>query len=358
MESSYLISSYERGIENIMNDDLLVEILVRLPLKSLSRFKCVSKSWHRLISDNYLQKRLPLISTGVFFRSEADQFKEPKYAYTSQNGTIQDFKLNFFPFHEESTIVDGCNGLLLYYTSVLRTYYVVNTTTKRWVSLPIFHKRTQLSLLAFDPYSSSQYKVVCFTKFRKNSAEVEIYSSETNKWDQHEIRFGVETDAMSATMHYFNGILYVLAYPNFVASINFTKISCDLIQLPEPMNRDGKIGHSQGNLYYAHIDGDKIKIWMLKDLKSSKEWKLKHEINLREMTTERNDGREQNQINLLAFHPEKDLVYLWVPGKMICYNLSETKLEGVWEFGKEREKAFLIQIWLFPCSSYLTKCLA
>ncbi|XP_039799755.1 F-box protein At1g31080-like [Panicum virgatum] len=32
-------------------DDLLMEILSRVPVKSLCRFKCVSKTWRELIAD-------------------------------------------------------------------------------------------------------------------------------------------------------------------------------------------------------------------------------------------------------------------------------------------------------------------
>ncbi|KAJ4799252.1 F-box family protein [Rhynchospora pubera] len=352
MEASDLISCYEKGIERSMNEDLLIEILARLPLKSLSRFKCVSKSWHRLISDKYLQQKLPLISTGVFFRSESDQFKEPRYAYTAADGVIEDSQLDFFPFHEKSTIVDGCNGLLLYYRPAPVTFYVVNTTTKKWVSLPRPQKITQLSILAFDPYSSPEFKVLCFTAWRARGAELEIYSSKTGSWDQHEIQFGIETDAISATMHYFNNVLYILAYPNRVVAVNLTKITCNLIKLPEPMNRDGRVGHSQGHLHYAYIDENKLKIWMLKDAKRS-EWALKHETSVRQFI-----GTREIKPNILAFHPEKELVYIWVPWKMVSYNLRERRLEGMWKFDKERGKAYLIQIWLFPCSSFLTKCLA
>jgi F-box domain len=352
METSDLISCYQKGIDRSMNEDLLVEILVRLPLKSLSRFKCVSKSWYQLISDNYLQQKLPLISTGIFFRSESDQFKEPSYAYTADDGVIIESRLDFFPFHEKSTIVDGCNGLLLYYLSALKTFYVVNTTTERWVSLPRTCKITQLSILAFDPYSSLYYKVLCFTGWRTRGAEVEIYSSETGRWGQYEIEFGTETDAISATMHYFNNVLYILANPNLIVAFNLAKISCNLIKLPEPLSREGRVGHSQGHLHYAHIVGNKMKIWMLKGEKGS-EWVAKHETSVREFI-----GNRDIKPNILAFHPEKELVYLWVPWKMVCYNLRERRVEGMWKFDKEKGKAYLIQIWLFPCSSFLTKCLA
>ncbi|KAF3668649.1 putative F-box protein CPR30-like isoform 2 [Capsicum annuum] len=36
-------------------DEILMEILVRLPVRSLCKFKCVSKYWRTLISDSYFK---------------------------------------------------------------------------------------------------------------------------------------------------------------------------------------------------------------------------------------------------------------------------------------------------------------
>ena len=37
----------------ILTHDLLIQIMIRLPTKSLQRFKCVSKSWLSLISSSH-----------------------------------------------------------------------------------------------------------------------------------------------------------------------------------------------------------------------------------------------------------------------------------------------------------------
>ncbi|KAG2694674.1 hypothetical protein I3760_08G155600 [Carya illinoinensis] len=40
-----------RKMKNNLPKDLIIEILLRLPVKSLVRFRCVSKQWFSLISD-------------------------------------------------------------------------------------------------------------------------------------------------------------------------------------------------------------------------------------------------------------------------------------------------------------------
>ena len=42
------------------SDDMLAEIILRLPVKAVARSRCVSKGWCATISDGYLHRRLPL----------------------------------------------------------------------------------------------------------------------------------------------------------------------------------------------------------------------------------------------------------------------------------------------------------
>ncbi|XP_072965329.1 putative F-box protein At1g47790 [Typha angustifolia] len=333
-------------ISSSMCEDLLEEILVRLPLKSLFRFKCVSKSWHGMISDDHFRRRLPLVTSAVFYRGSSDQDGAPRYAFVSDDHHLEECNLDFFPYHDKSTIIDSCNGLLLSYSSPSTAFYVVNPSVKRWVALPKPLKKTHLSVLAFDPCDSPDYKVVCFTAWRAHGAEIEVFSSETAKWTEHELQWGIDTDAMSATMHYFHGVLYVLAYPNHIVGINLHKMHCRKIELPEPTRRDGRIGHSGGRLHYSHNDGEEVKVWMVTDLDESN-WVLKDSIRVQEVVERR------SQINLLAFHPEREVLYFWMPGRLVSYDLKKKRIEESWEFATEiKDKAHLIQIWLFPFSCY------
>lgn len=347
-----------------LSDDLLTEILTRIPLKPLFRFNCVSKAWYGLISDNYLRSKLPLITSAVYYGYNSNLTGEPRYALTSENG-LQDCNLDFFPFHHNSSIIDSCNGLLLYYSSFPSTFYVVNPSTKRWLALPEPMKRSQLSILTFDPCHSPNYKVICFTRWLEQGSEIEVFSSETGRWVEHELQWGINTDTISATMQYFDGILYILAYPKHIVAISLAEMDCHQIELPEPMKREASVGKSRGCLHYTLNDGEQLRIWKLEDSNVHK-WVLKHCIDVR-ATVKRNCKRVHSsaslatlsdQFNFLAFHPEEEVVYLSVPGKIVSYDLSKKKIEEVCEFGKERERTHLIQIWLFPFSRYMSDCLA
>jgi hypothetical protein len=53
-------------------DDLLVEILSRLPAKSLCRFKCASRSWRALTTDPAHRRRFAQTLSGIFFSRHLD----------------------------------------------------------------------------------------------------------------------------------------------------------------------------------------------------------------------------------------------------------------------------------------------
>ncbi|RLN22101.1 F-box protein [Panicum miliaceum] len=59
--------------------------------------------------------------------------------------------MGFLPHHDASTIIDRCNGLLLYYASRPAAFHVVNPTTRRRAALPAPRARALLSVLSFDP---------------------------------------------------------------------------------------------------------------------------------------------------------------------------------------------------------------
>nr|XP_048324141.1 F-box protein At5g07610-like [Ziziphus jujuba var. spinosa] len=127
------------------NDDLLTEILVRLPINSVLAFKSLSKHWLSLISNPHFCRRSTALSNpscGLFLL-------RPSIS-TNPN--------------------PSCNGLLLCSTSggpeARKKYYVYNPTTKHYTILP------QLP------------KVVCVKSrnSEQTQLEFEIYSSEMGAW--------------------------------------------------------------------------------------------------------------------------------------------------------------------------------
>ncbi|XP_023533020.1 F-box protein At5g07610-like [Cucurbita pepo subsp. pepo] len=180
------------------NDDLLVEILVRLPIPSVLRFKSVSKRWLSLISDpNFSHRRItfyPPTPSGIFltrhfWRPVPRGFgfvvlrpNPPQVPFESLEPSVPKRRIE---------ILQSCNGLLLCCSYGRRygknTYYVYNPMTKQYTTLPMLQmsKKKKLTVgpsLAYDPIRSSNYKVVCVRRLDSENFQIKIYSHDSGSW--------------------------------------------------------------------------------------------------------------------------------------------------------------------------------
>lgn len=156
------------------NQDLLTEILFRLPVKSVLKSKCVSKTWLSLISDpQFAVKHTRLHvnngpsglyfygSTFGFLNFDTDQnmLKVPSLEFLNVTGI---------------EILQSCHGLLLLLCRFSSednninsgfTYCVCNPTTKKFLTVPLPIATPNRSIaginLAFDPLKSTHFKVIC-----------------------------------------------------------------------------------------------------------------------------------------------------------------------------------------------------
>ncbi|KAG2595737.1 hypothetical protein PVAP13_5KG093800 [Panicum virgatum] len=70
-----------------LSEDLVLEILSRVPYRSLCRFKCVSRSWLALCSDPDLRKKSPQTLSGFFcFPRQEDDHNSPRFLNLSGRG--------------------------------------------------------------------------------------------------------------------------------------------------------------------------------------------------------------------------------------------------------------------------------
>lgn len=191
-------------------DDLLLEILFRLPVKPLLRFKTVSKHWLSLITNpkfslNHSINHCPNPALGLFLpcpSSSPEINPEFEYIHFDIHNPITSPPFTKLEFAKDSagiTILQSCNGLLL--CSSFRAqepkccYYVYNPTTKQFFILPkpdglcggteTDHSRmVHGAILAFNPAKSPHYKVIFVRGSNLGPAyyQIEIYSSESGSW--------------------------------------------------------------------------------------------------------------------------------------------------------------------------------
>ncbi|KAK3135979.1 hypothetical protein QOZ80_5BG0426160 [Eleusine coracana subsp. coracana] len=131
-------------------DDIIIEILSRLPVRSVCRFKCVSRSWLNLISDSDPCYRNKLPQTLVSFFYTIHYPVDHHFANITGDGTPSidpSFpSLSVLGSSSSIGLLDSCDGLLLCYCFMPGPpdsdwfrplhFAVCNPATENWVVFP------------------------------------------------------------------------------------------------------------------------------------------------------------------------------------------------------------------------------
>ncbi|CAN6180721.1 unnamed protein product [Urochloa humidicola] len=181
----------------------LVDILSRVPAKSVCRFKCVSKAWLHLITDPHHRKKLPQAMQGLFcetYKKSSDLFGFSFISLTTRSMPLDvDSPFSFLteqPGMQFLRFNGSCNGLVLFEHrdkdepgSARLGYIVCNPTTKEWKAVPACGSPTSLTYpyLAFNPAVSSHFNLVQFQLEEDGTLlSVHAYSSQTGAWSENQ----------------------------------------------------------------------------------------------------------------------------------------------------------------------------
>ncbi|KAD7117651.1 hypothetical protein E3N88_04919 [Mikania micrantha] len=247
------------------NDDLLTQILLRLPVTSILRFKSVSKQWRWLLSHQCFTLAYDSlsISPGLFVRNIYVPFD-------GQNQSTPPFRtLDFYPDINGIRIIQSCNGLLLccsdggYERS--RKYYVFNPTTKQFAVIPSVpggqnvRKSIGFMGLAFHQTDCPHYKIVCIHGPNTSSIDslfrIQIYSSITGKWKISNNHIYAPSHAVFRNAVYWNGAIHWA--PSCLNPSYFILEDDELQNLPLPPRAAYPGVYSHGNLpiYFGESRG-------------------------------------------------------------------------------------------------------
>ncbi|XP_074376920.1 F-box protein At5g07610-like [Apium graveolens] len=146
------------------NEDFLSQILPHLPVKSLSRFKIVSKQWRALICDRQF--------------SLSHACKNPSYSIPSRSSSTT-------LFLEISTSATTSETIFIAIQIKLYCIHNLATNQMKMIPLPKLYEDDPIVTcnLAFDLLASPYYKIVCVKNGGKLlGSRIIIYSSETGHW--------------------------------------------------------------------------------------------------------------------------------------------------------------------------------
>ncbi|XXG50539.1 hypothetical protein AAC387_Pa02g4531 [Persea americana] len=251
-----------------LNEDLLIEILSRLPPKSLFRFTSVSKSGRSLISNTFSLRPLGPMSGLLYHTNSTSDPRDEKKGYIdlsdacssscrdaverwSSNKNRMEVIESWTAFLTTSDVYltrvhRYCNGLfLLYCESIFQVHYhICNPATNQCFALPEPPLDPNLrhfipwSTLAFDPSLSPHYMVVRFSTnplSERNPIYVDIFSSKERRWIDRKVL--PETLSLFDLRHYdsvfLDGALHFILQPNSLYRFDVEELSGRTITLPK-----------------------------------------------------------------------------------------------------------------------------
>ncbi|KAK4722198.1 hypothetical protein R3W88_012431 [Solanum pinnatisectum] len=353
--------------EVIPKEELLIEIFLRLPVKSLIRCKCVAKKWNYLItSPEFTRLRVPCFNParGLFLHCSSFLINplHEFVPFTLENPIQSPFhKLIFVDDPNGIRILQSCNGLLLCCSFRVHgpneNYYVYNPTTQQFVTLPRLGQTSKAVIgmkLAFDPWKSPNYKVICIRLSDEvfpddQHYQVEIYSSEFKKWKVVGSPFLARYDiGFRYTGVYWNGAIYWECGDN---SLRFNVEQEMFDKFPMPNIKESRVayyGESCGYLYLVQVySRQKLCFYNIYETNSDgTEWSVKYQVNVEDvvnafphMIQHYHDPTDWNYLAMSVLcvvrgeKEEEAFMILHMPKMVIRYNLRDKTFYKLREFG-------------------------
>ncbi|OIT02943.1 PREDICTED: F-box protein At5g49610 [Nicotiana attenuata] len=288
----------------IFPDEVILQILARLPVKSLFKTKIVCKLWYKLISDKYftnlyneLSVKNPMVLVQV---SEPSSESRSSLICVDNLKGVSEFSLDFVK--DRVKVRGSCNGLLCLSSIPDKdVYYVCNPLTREYKLLPRsrerpitrFHPDGEATLvgLACD-LITQKYNVVLAGYHRSFGHRPErtficmVYDSESNKWRKFVSLQDDQVTRMNKNQVVFiNGGLHWLT--DSCSCMLVLDLATDVwrkIQLPEEISCGVR-----SRVYLLELDGCLsviqiyeawMVIWVMENYEKE-EWRMVDKVSLR-----------------------------------------------------------------------------
>ncbi|KAL6647036.1 hypothetical protein ACP70R_014473 [Stipagrostis hirtigluma subsp. patula] len=242
----------------------------------------------------------------------------------SRGGLPVDATFGFMPFefHSWDTVLDHCNGLVLYdHGDEGVDVYVCNPATRRWALLPRLDGDDTVTsfagaYLAFDPSVSPHFEVFLIPRVPDDDddddasmdwppavCKLPVFSSRTGRWAERAFAgspFCTVAEARSDSVlpvrygperryaEYWRGALYVHCRGAFVMKSRRLSLSEDKYQaiktptdIEENRHTAPYLGRSKNGVYYAALRGHELRVWILDESGEQMDWVLKHLVDLK-----------------------------------------------------------------------------
>ncbi|OIW15305.1 hypothetical protein TanjilG_10745 [Lupinus angustifolius] len=248
-------------------EDIQAEILNRLPVQTLARFRCVCKSWHRLFTDpffinNHLRRHHSTTPHRIIL---SRYFKSPlSISLHHRNHNLQELHLPFISGH--TYYVKGhCHGLICI---IINNGDIVlwNPSINQHRILPTpsnFMKTREVLGIGFDS-TINDYKIIrapssyCNIKVKDYNPQIEILTLTSNSWrklpDEVTPPYFIEHYHQSVTLN--NAVYWLTLDDISTVVLKFSLSEEKFTVVPNPPDNNGRnlswLGVLNGALCVVH----------------------------------------------------------------------------------------------------------
>ncbi|KAM3702035.1 hypothetical protein ACJW30_05G222100 [Castanea mollissima] len=343
--------------------DVMIDILRRLPLKSLLRSRCVCKWWNHLISEPLFISNYTLCNS----QHQVSGFYMQKFLFLSMNPELRFIpctgqidaapspSLSFIEDENGVCINHSCNGLLLCSSfrcclEEERKYYICKPTTRQYKPLPRPACNTVNGIsIAFDPKRSPHYKVICICghDLLAKHCQIKIYNSyEGCSWRDSGNPFVVLDEFLFNRGVFWKGALHWVGKGKFSLGFDVERellFTTPMPPIPEGWaeRRLGYFGESGGHLYLIEIYGPQTTVFDVMEMSGDySSWFVKYHVDLSGLAAQYPSMIRYNVQDIHRFvfsvlhlvhrnvgqNEEEAILVLHIPGKLIPYNLRDNTL--------------------------------
>ncbi|KAI3698882.1 hypothetical protein L2E82_42776 [Cichorium intybus] len=265
-------------------EELIIEILTRLPPKSLLRFRSVSKSLRSCIdSPEFMRMHTCRSPQSVVMRHLVRKGSRDEYGCIAfctlhtedqlplRGGYIGITAVNF-PCRSVS-ITGSCNGIMSLFEYQKGIIYLWNPSVMRQLTLPDCPRRCTQGIcigIGFDPITDDN-KIVSIPLLGGTAESAFVYAMKTRAWCPIASPVPLYT-AVFSTSYYLNGVLHWVVgtfedgeYLRYIMTLDLSTHVFGMIDLPKPTWETLNLSTIQGSLAVSSTLIVDTWIWVRRD---------------------------------------------------------------------------------------------
>ncbi|KAK3219026.1 hypothetical protein Dsin_012996 [Dipteronia sinensis] len=332
----------------------VLNMLVRLPFKSLLQCKCVCKWWQNLISDpvfisNYSRQHPQYQVSGfylekyLFLQLHSELLFIP---WEGLNEAVPETLLSFIGDDNGIYIKHSCNGLLL--CSSFRCHdedrknYICKPTTKQYLPLPKPPCKKVLGIsIAYNPNKSPHYQVICISESEVsfNHHQIKIYRSATGSWRDSGNPFIIFDEMLFNRVIYWNDALHWVGKGDLSLQFDVQKelmLTMPMPPIPEEHSERKKLsyfGESGSHLCLIEIYDPRTTVFDVMEMRSDYSgWSVKYHVDINILKASYYNAvvrRHCNVFSILHFlhrqvaDEDVSILALQIRGSLLLYNLGD-----------------------------------